>query len=349
MSKPIQEDIFRSRLTITYRTNITGTPQEETLPYRLLVLGEFEGSHERDTKGVLAPLADRKIGSIRRSTSVKHHMRELQPTWAIPDGKLQGLRSYIPGQVTFQNVQCVVPRGEKSGRVQGEALFKSDPKDNGNLGVIEGKLTVSGKLDLDGNNGITGGNVYLRGVVSGKLSAGFSNGTVDIATGKIDETIAVEAVKALKLQERQSADVLSASRFDVTAGAKNALKVSAKRTVPFTSINCFSPDDVVLSVPELQRLRIIKGLVLELQGMLRNRVDLRDALKSMLPTSGTDKEKEAKLSRFKALRDWAKPALKFLQIEQTASAAATAASVAPGAAEALAAPADTKPEVKTDG
>lgn len=341
MSKPIQEDIFRSRLTITYRTNITGTPQEETLPYRLLVLGEFEGSHERNTKGVLAPLADRKIGSIRRSTSVKHHMRELQPSWAIPEGKLQGLRSYIPGQVTFQNVQCVVPRGEKSGRVQGEALFKSDPNENGNLGVIEGRLTVSGKLDLDEEGAITGGSVDLWGIVSGKLSVGFSNGTVDIATGKVPKR-AVD-VKALKLLPCDDVDGTGAKRFDVTLGADGAtgLKVPAERTVPFTSINCFSPDDVVLSVPELQRLRVIKGLVLELQGMLRNRVDLRDALKTMLPASGADKNKDDKLKFFKELRSWAQPQLKFLQVEQKVQAAAAPA--------APAASAEKKPEVKTDG
>lgn len=336
MSKPIQEDIFRSRLTITYRTNISGTPQEETLPYRLLVLGEFEGSHERDTKGVLAPLADRKIGSIRRSTSVKHHMRELQPTWAIPKGKLDGLRSHIPGRVILQNVQCVVPRGEKSGRVQGEAIFKSDPNENGNLGVIEGKLTVSGKLELDARASVTKGSVQLRGIVSGKLSVGFSNGTVDIATGRIDVSVADANIKALKLQPCDDVDGTNAKRFDVSlvADESKGLKVLAERTVPFTSINCFSPDDVVLSVPELQRLRVIKGLVLELQGMLRNRVDLRDALKAMLPAGGADKDKDEKLRRFKDLRSWAQPELRFLQVEQKAEATLSA---------------EKKPEVTTDG
>jgi predicted component of type VI protein secretion system len=342
LSKPIQEDIFRSRLTITYRTNISGTPQEETLPYRLLVLGEFEGSHERSTRGVLAPFADRKIGSIRRSTSVKHHMRDLQPTWAIPKGKLDGLRSYIPGRITFENVQCVVPNGEKSGRVQGDALFKSDPNENGNLGVIEGKIAVSGKLELHGNNdfGVAKCEVQLRGVVSGKLSVGFSNGTVDIATGKIDKT--VTDVKVIELKPCDDTDGINAKRFEVqlNTGEVTGLTVSAERTVPFTSINCFSPDDVVLSVPELQRLRVVKGLVLELQGMLRNRVDLRDALKAMLPTSAADKEKDAKLKRFKELRNWACPALKFLQIEQKATADATR-----GASASV----EKKPEVKTDG
>ncbi|HEY5960858.1 MAG TPA: type VI secretion system contractile sheath small subunit [Polyangiaceae bacterium] len=339
MSKPIQEDIFRSRLTITYRTSISGTPQEETLPYRLLVLGEFEGSHERDTKGVLAPFADRKIGSIRRSTSVKHHMRELQPTWAIPRGKLDALRSYIPGRVTFQNVKCVVPRGERSGRVQGEASFKSDPHENGNLGVIEGKLVVSGKLELDENDAVVSGSVHLRGIVSGKLTAGFGNGTVDIATGRIDVPIPDAHVKALELEACDDEDGTSATRFDVVSSADEAksLNVLAERTVPFTSINCFSPDDVVLSVPELQRLRVIKGLVLELQGMLRNRVDLRDALKAMLPASATDKNKDEKLKHFKELRSWAQPQLRLLQVEQKAQAVASLAS------------AEKKPEAKTDG
>jgi hypothetical protein len=105
---------------------------------------------------------------------------------------------------------------------------------------------------------------------------------------------------------------------------------------------------VVLSIPELQRLRIIKGLVLELQGMLRNRVDLRDALKAMLPAGGSGEERDKSLNRFKALRSWSQPALKFLQVEQKASAAAAATSVAPGVT-AAAAPAGSKSEVKSDG
>jgi hypothetical protein len=74
--------------------------------------------------------------------------------------------------------------------------------------------------------------------------------------------------------------------------------------------------------------------------MLRNRVDLRDALKAMLPTSGADKDKAAKLERFKELRNWARPELKFLQVEQKAPAEA---------AQALAASVEKKSEVKTDG
>jgi hypothetical protein len=143
---------------------------------------------------------------------------------------------------------------------------------------------------------------------------------VDIATARIDILLEEADLTRFEVVDYEGEPTTSGmKRYDVRYVSKESteLPVRAERTVPFTSVNCFSPDDVVLSIPELQRLRVIKGLVLELQGMLRNRVDLREALKAMLPSSsdGSDKKSE-KLSRFKNLRSWAQSEMRLLQIEQ---------------------------------
>jgi len=83
LAKPIQETIFKSRLTITYRTNISGTVQQESLPYRLLVLGEFSGKAMRADK-LLPDLANREVKSIKRGTTVNDHLYETMPIWRIP-------------------------------------------------------------------------------------------------------------------------------------------------------------------------------------------------------------------------------------------------------------------------
>lgn len=91
MSKPIQDRIFRSRLTIKYRTNIDGVPVPQTLPLRLLVLGDFtgrkrtgenkpEGLHVLETR----PLSERRVYSIKRGFRVDDLMKELDISFPIP-------------------------------------------------------------------------------------------------------------------------------------------------------------------------------------------------------------------------------------------------------------------------
>jgi len=71
-TKPIQDLIFESRLTITYRTNITGTPKQESLPFRRLVLGNFSGELHHDA-GLLPELEERKVRSIQRGDTVNNY------------------------------------------------------------------------------------------------------------------------------------------------------------------------------------------------------------------------------------------------------------------------------------
>jgi type VI secretion system protein ImpB len=46
----ITDEIPKSRLTLTYRTTVTGTTQEVALPFRLFVMGDLSGGSSRDRK-----------------------------------------------------------------------------------------------------------------------------------------------------------------------------------------------------------------------------------------------------------------------------------------------------------
>jgi type VI secretion system protein ImpB len=46
----ITDEIPKSRLTLTYRTTVTGSAQEVALPFRLFVMGDLSGGSSRDRK-----------------------------------------------------------------------------------------------------------------------------------------------------------------------------------------------------------------------------------------------------------------------------------------------------------
>lgn len=44
----ITDEIPKSRLTLTYRTNVNGTPEDVTLPFRLLIMGDLSSGTSKD-------------------------------------------------------------------------------------------------------------------------------------------------------------------------------------------------------------------------------------------------------------------------------------------------------------
>jgi type VI secretion system protein ImpB len=46
----ITDEIPKSRLTLTYRTNVSGTPEDITLPFRLLIMGDLSSGTSKDRK-----------------------------------------------------------------------------------------------------------------------------------------------------------------------------------------------------------------------------------------------------------------------------------------------------------
>lgn len=58
---PVNDEIPRSRLTLTYRTSVHGEPQDVTLPFRLLIMGDLSRGSSTDRK---LDLDQRKIRQL---------------------------------------------------------------------------------------------------------------------------------------------------------------------------------------------------------------------------------------------------------------------------------------------
>lgn len=328
MGKPIQETIFKSRLTISYRTNISGTLQQETLPYRLLVLGEFSGKAMRHDK-LLPDLADREVKSIKRGTTVNDHLHETMPIWRIPaDSALKALQSHIPGKVTFTAVSCKVPVGaverNEAGRfpLSGTARFSSSLAENG-LSDIEGEIHIGGTMSAS----IAGGVVTADGAdigVTGSLATPYVDPTTGKVTGVvtlfIETSIPVKAGVTLTPSEDVELAPGEKPKFRQFSLKLEPIAVAAERTVPFPSIESFSPDAIAATIPELHRLQVIKQLLLDLQAGLRNRPELRKLLKTLLPAYGSSAEEAGKkLAPVEALKSWAEESYPLLKIERSAA------------------------------
>jgi type VI secretion system protein ImpB len=57
----VQDELPKSRITLTYRTNIHGQPEEVNLPFRVLALGDFSLGSSEDRK---LDLEERKLRSV---------------------------------------------------------------------------------------------------------------------------------------------------------------------------------------------------------------------------------------------------------------------------------------------
>lgn len=313
MSKYIQDQIFKSRLTITYRTNITGTPQQEKLPYRILVLGEFEGRSKR-AAGLLPELSERGIRSIKRGTTVDDHLHEIVPTWHLPK-TLSFLKSSLPGTVTLDRIVCTVPNGaiarKEAGKypLTGKARFESTVEQNG-ISRVDGEVLVGGHLEVSaiddgGNLTVESATITFSGQVAGDTVDPSTRKKVGLVTGLLRNRqvpIAKDKLPASLAADGDEVDNTKGREFVLPI--TTPINVSAERTVPFASMRDFTPDAVASSVPELQRLRVIKLMMLELQSMLRNRPELRAQMKRAL----------ASPSGLKELQKWAKDNYKMLEI-----------------------------------
>jgi predicted component of type VI protein secretion system len=330
LSKPIQEQIFKSRLTITYRTNVSGTVQQEKLPYRVLVLGEFSGRSLRQDD-LLPDLTKRPVRSIKRGTTVNDHLSEVVPTWRVPQGDaFHALRSAVPGQVVFDSVRCVIPvgaldRGEGKGySLSGTAHFTSSVEDNGMCDVA-GDLVVGGTLKVNIQDKVAtaeDATLLLFGVVSGNYVDPATGKITGVVTGHVNQSIRVAAgaVKMRPASELPGAPDEGDSKTRIFAIEVGSQPAQAERSIPFPSIEAFTPDAVAASIPEVHRLRVIKQLLLELQSGLRNRPELRKQMKAMLPGYGESKDKiSEKLAPFTDLKAWAEESFPLLKIERGAA------------------------------
>jgi len=61
---PIQDNLPKSRITLVYRTNINGQPEDVKLPFRVVVLGDFSLGSSTDRQ---VDLEERKMRSVSPS------------------------------------------------------------------------------------------------------------------------------------------------------------------------------------------------------------------------------------------------------------------------------------------
>lgn len=155
MSKPIQDRIFRSRLTIKYRTNIDGVPVPQTLPLRLLVLGDFTGrkrTGENEPKGLhvleTRPLSERRVYSIKRGFRVDDLMKELDISFPIPtpDEELKRQNPALAKRYELLSDSAVVAGGIKAEAPDRRFSVKLDELDDSGGGAIEGKVDFEAVL-----------------------------------------------------------------------------------------------------------------------------------------------------------------------------------------------------------
>jgi type VI secretion system protein ImpC len=258
MSKPVP----RSRLNITYRTKIEGTPKKVKLPMRLLVLGDFTGAND-------APLDDRKVQSVLPGMQLKSFMRELDVTAPIePKALQQTLKGSLSGHVTARFKKQPEANAKTADLlVTGTAVVRGARRDNG-LGDFEGQVKISGELKgVPLSNGVpTVTSVPLRvaGKVRGEVEQGGLTGTV---SGSFPLTVAAAP---------PSDNIDLALDNDVSGDVAIAL------TIPLYEPAHFKPVHIAAAVPETRRLVTLRRILLELRGYISGHPDLRDALKDLL-------------------------------------------------------------------
>lgn len=331
MSKPIP----RSRLHITYRTKIDGTPKKAKLPMRFLVLGDFT-AHDRSS------LADREVHSIMPGMGLDSFMEELKLSARIDD---RALGETLPGNFSGEIVgrwkaKPEIPEEgdaptEAELKIEGTGRVSGDVKDNG-FGSFDGEVEISGtitvpikfegseplvddaafKASADQEDGTSVGGVAIYGKV--EPAAGTELGVTGV-TGNVDALgrdaefkpirvpFPIEATTLWKNEaESEAADIALKCKVEAAA-------VDVQLTIPLRKMSHFKPSHLAGMVPEIRRLVLLQNLVLETRNYLANYPELRDMVKAELAAEGG--------GRFPALREELRTSYPQLLIDPKAAAA----------------------------
>ncbi|UQA56299.1 type VI secretion system contractile sheath small subunit [Polyangium aurulentum] len=307
-------DKYRSRLQLTYRTNITGTPIAQRLPFRVLVLGEFLGKDARD-QGLLPDLRERKISSIEvgsLGTKVDDFIKDMKPWMRIPESVRAKLATKVQGSVTFfstatpKTYSLRIPAATAtqegvSVAISGTASFTSTKAQNGVIDISTSGLTVTGKITLV--PGDKPGKVQPKGEdVELTISGTVATPLLDLRKSTPTPSGQLMLLASSKITVK-AADITIVDNTADPEGTTLLLKIensfpsALERTLPFTSLDSFSPDGVATNIPELHRLRVIRELVQGLGASLRNNPELRKVMRDSLRDKPED---------FKKLQAWAK-------------------------------------------
>ncbi|SCY39037.1 type VI secretion system contractile sheath small subunit [Desulfoluna spongiiphila] len=96
----IQDELPKSRLTLTYRTEIHGEPEELELPLRLLVLGDFTGE-KRDkpdfAERVPLTLTDKNTNQIMERMEIHAKVNDSENnTYTLP---IRNMDAFVPSEM----------------------------------------------------------------------------------------------------------------------------------------------------------------------------------------------------------------------------------------------------------
>lgn len=338
MTKPIP----RSRLHITYRTKIDGTPKKAKLPMRFLVLGDFTAHDHRG-------LGERPVHSIMPGMELSSFMNELKLSSRIDEPSLKeslfgGLEGTITGK--FMSKPKLDPNTNAAGgktkiKVTGTGVVSGKIADNG-LGSFSGTVEITGEIDvpyifrgkepiIDTANLFAANATYDGLRVFGKVEP--AEDTTIGATGvtgnvehydqgrKAYVPLGLKAATLTKLPEDPNLDPDSIDAEQALAPTKvSHAKVPVDLTIPLRSMNHFKPLHLAAMVPEIRRLVLLRSLALETRNYLANYPSLRDLVKKELTV-----EVEGKPGgRFPALREKLKTDYPQLLVEPPAPAPAPA-------------------------
>ncbi|HWU90662.1 MAG TPA: type VI secretion system contractile sheath small subunit, partial [Kofleriaceae bacterium] len=258
MTKPVP----RSRLNITYRTKIEGTPKKVKLPFRMLVLGDFTGAND-------APLDDRDVHSIMPGMQLKSFMNELNVTAPIePRALQQSLKGKLTGHITARfKKQPEANATTADLLVTGTAVVSGARKDN-QLGDFEGPVAISGELKgVPVKNGVpTGTSATLK--VVGKVRGDVDRGGI---TGMVNGSFPLTVAPAP-----------GSNNLDLVLDNDVSGDVTVALTIPLFEPGHFKPVHIAGSVPETRRLVTVRRILLELRSYISGNPDLRDAFKDVL-------------------------------------------------------------------
>lgn len=309
-NKSIQDIIFKSRLTIKYRTEISGTPVEAKLPFRVLVLGDFSGESGHK-EGFRGDLSQRPVYSITKGITPDHVLRTLGCAVKVSQDKL---KSHFPGTLRcsapFALADLKLPSGasgelSRTIKIASENIhFSSERLQNGvaHVNRCEAYLkatlrfsTMAGAID-----GFLGVKLMLRGRVYGEK--------VDAATSKVVGSVSGR----IKVDTDSDTEITLAggsptwtgtipgggggtvtvtqSQTDPTMLTLSIAehKLDAERTLPLPKMDSFTPDAVAESLPGIRRLFLIKQLLQELKAEIQSRPELRKALNDKLKNNFDD-------------------------------------------------------------
>jgi type VI secretion system protein ImpB len=103
----VQDELPRSRITLTYRTTINGQPESVKLPFRVLMLGDFSLGSSEDRK---VDLEERKARSVTgRNLSELMKDMKMSVGFQVPNRVNPGAESDINVELPIESMKSFHP------------------------------------------------------------------------------------------------------------------------------------------------------------------------------------------------------------------------------------------------